>query len=429
MDIKELYDVFRGSSGISTDSRTVGRGELFFALKGDRFNGNTKAKEALHKGAVKAVIDEEQYQSDDTILVDDVLATLQELARYHRSLVDIPVLGITGSNGKTTSKELIVAVLSQRYRVSATAGNYNNHIGVPLTLLRADRSADIWIVEMGTNAPGEIAFLAEMAAPTHGIITNIGKAHLEKLIDLEGVYREKTALYDEVLNNNGLIFKNLSDPYLAKYDVPDDKVKNYRMSSNEVGRIEPIDNGELFLIAKLNTEEGSHTLNTQLVGDYNLNNISAALSIGHHFGVKTDQMVRAINAYTPDNMRSQCVKTEKNTIILDAYNANPSSMMASLRTFCQGVSTEPKVLILGDMLELGSEAENAHQEIVKFATAQDGVELYLVGPIFRTVHSGDMTFDTVDDLIAQVQKHPIESSQVLIKGSRGVKLEKIITYL
>lgn len=432
--VEGLYDKFNRSVGVSTDTRTLRSGELFFALRGPNFDGNTMAAKAIEAGALYAVIDNPNFAIENkTLLVQDSLKALQQLASYHRSKQNIPVIGITGSNGKTTTKELISAVLSSDFKVHCTKGNYNNHIGVPLTILNADSAADLWLIEMGTNQPGDIAFLCDIAKPNYGLITNIGIAHLEKLIDLEGVFREKSALYDAVLQSEGILFINQSDPYLCQYNMPELTVAgrvDYKLTTCPYGDIEEeVSTTGLLsvnIIEKVNKEK--YPCFTQLFGSYNINNIAAALTIAAHFGLKLEDAIGAISRYTPTNMRSQQLQTERNTIIIDGYNANPSSMRASLGAFLETASHH-SIAIVGDMLELGDDAPRYHSEIVDMLKTS-GMEYYLVGPIFKGVSQGDVrAFINVIQLLDHIKQEPIVSKEVFIKASRGIRLEKLLDWL
>jgi len=434
ISVEGLYDEYDKSVGVSTDTRTLSPGQLFFALRGPNFDGNTMAAKAIETGAQCAVIDNPNFAiAGKTLLVQDSLKALQELALLHRSKQNIPVIGITGSNGKTTTKELIYAVLSSQYKVHCTKGNYNNHIGVPLTILNADSAADLWLIEMGTNQPGDIAFLCDIANPNYGLITNIGMAHLEKLIDLDGVFREKTALYDAVIHQDGILFINQSDPYLCQYNTPELTVAgrvDYKVTTCPYGDIEEELSATGLLRVNIveKTSKEIYPCPTHLFGSYNINNIAAALTIAAHFEVTMEDAIAAISNYTPTNMRSQQLQTEQNTIIIDGYNANPSSMRASLGAFLETAS-QHSIAIVGDMLELGDDAPRYHSEIIEMLRSS-GTEYYLVGPIFKEVSSGGRhAYVDVMQLLDHIKQVPIQSKQVFIKASRGIRLEKILDVL
>ena len=356
-NISDLYSVFRKHNQVSTDSRQIIPGSIFFALKGDNFNGNKYAKAAIEAGAVCAVIDEAEYESKHTFLVDDVLEALQQLALHHRKQFVIPVIAITGSNGKTTTKELTNAVLSQHFHVTATKGNLNNHIGVPLTLLGITNETEIAIIEMGANHRGEIASLCEIANPTHGLITNIGKAHLGGFGGYEGVIKAKGELYNFLRENNSIAFVNHDNPLLMKL-------------SEGMNRVGYGTNKGLFASGRVNgntsnleldwiSEKGIVRIKTNLIGDYNFENVMAAICIGSDLGVPCEKIKTTISSYNPSNSRSQAMKTGRNSIVLDAYNANPSSMKAAIENFIKLEATH-KMVILGDMLELGDESLDEH---------------------------------------------------------------------
>lgn len=432
MNINDLYDIFLQSSGVVTDSRQAGKDCLFFALKGEKFNGNDFAEGALEAGAICVVVDEPRNLPDGKyFLTTNVLTTLQELAQLHRSRLGLTILGITGSNGKTTSKELIHSVLAQKFQVAATKGNLNNHIGVPLTLLSFDSTTQIGIVEMGANHIGEIARLCEIALPDCGLITNIGKAHLEGFGSLEGVIQAKTELYRHLQSTGGTIFFNYDNSVLrsalGSYNQSLCYGKNRRCRvSGEITRWDP------FLQVSLQIDDDTITIDTHLVGDYNLDNVLAAAVAGIFFGVDSQVIKDGISSYVPANNRSQMVKGASNTIIMDAYNANPSSMQASIRNFLH-LSPEglQKVMILGDMLELGAYADAEHQAIVDETSHQKGIQVYLVGAHFMEVTASMEChqFPDVQSLKEYLSQQPIRNAQVLLKGSRGIHLEELMETL
>jgi len=423
IDIKVLYEHFKSSSGICTDTRKIIPGSIFFALKGPTYNANEFALNAIKGGAAYAVVDDENLpDSPSFILVDDVLSTLQELAKYHRSQQDIPVIGITGSNGKTTTKELISRVLAKKYKTFATKGNLNNHIGVPLSILSITPEVEIAIIEMGANHIGEIESLCEISKPTHGIITNIGKAHIEGFGSFEGVMRAKTELYQYLMNHNGEVFINSKDLILANMAKRFPKPNFFP------------DQGDYFE-AKLVVanpfvsykSENGETVKTHLIGSYNFINICAALCIGKFFEVNPKLANEAVKDFVPDNNRSQVLNKNGNTIFLDAYNANPDSMNVALVNF-ESIQAENKVVILGDMNELGSISKKEHQNLV-VRTAEKFQKIFLCGPLMqdaRHYNPKALWFPNPEELIAHLQEAPIRNSLILIKASRGIGLERVV---
>jgi len=430
MTTEDLYNNFKSASGVITDSRKIVVGSMFFALKGEKFNGNKYASEALDKGAACAIIDEKEYFIDDrTILVDDVLKTLQQLAYFHRKKLEIPILAITGSNGKTTTKELIAAVLSTKYNISFTQGNLNNHIGVPLTLLGIDENTELGIVEMGANHPGEIKMLSEIADPDYGIITNIGRAHLEGFGSFEAIRKTKSELFDYLkTKKKGIVFFNNDNPILTEITQKiHDKVSFGTSGANL--------NGELmqsppFIHAKVHFPKGILYLNSKLTGNYNFENIMAAACIGNYFNVDPLDIQKAITNYKPQNNRSQLIEKNGLKIIMDAYNANPTSMQASIESF--GASfPDPKFLILGDMLELGNDAQSEHSVILKQIKKHSFSEVFLVGSVFTETakNSSFNTFNNSEELCQHLSTNPVKKGAILIKGSRGIQLEKVLQFL
>lgn len=428
MQIEKLYQLYLESTGVSTDTRHIAEGQLFFALKGVRFNGNQWAQQALASGASYAIIDEQEHLKDDRmIVVDDVLLCLQQLARYHRLQYNNPVIGLTGSNGKTTTKELMHLILSLEYDVNTTEGNYNNHIGLPLTLLRGRLEQDFWLVEMGTNAPGEIELLCEIAQPNYGLITNIGAAHLEKLIDLDGVYQEKTSLFRSVLDRSGSIFINRGDDYLRSFeDDASARSISYTAGSCGYGDL-ALKDSKPYLSFELRGDQGRiFEFTSNLVGRYNQDNISAALTVGAQFGVSIESAIKAISSYVPDNMRSQLKQTDRNLLVLDTYNANPTSMKASILSFIQSGYNEP-LCIIGDMLESGTQVLEQHKEIEELLISSN-VPYYLVGHSFAMI--SDHAYCDVDTLKAHLaERGTIENKTVLLKASRGIALERLLDLL
>ena len=421
MSAIELYNLFLQSTGVSTDTRTVCEGNLFFCLKGENFDGNKFAKDALEKGASFVVVDDKDYQlNEQCILVDNALKTLQELAHFHRQKLHIPIIGITGTNGKTTTKELLYAVLSKKYKVSATQGNLNNHIGVPLTLL-AVNSADtqIAIVEMGANHIGEIAELCQISQPDYGIITNIGKAHLEGFISIDGVIQTKRALYHAVKEKNGTIFINADDELLMSL-------------SENINRISYGENGDykgkmvsknVFLTFKLS--DYSVEIQTQLAGNYNFANALAAAAVGLHFGISIENVKSALETYKPDNNRSQLIQKGNKTIIIDAYNANPSSMQAAIENLLK-ISSPHKVVLLGDMFELGNDSLVEHQKIVDTIRNSAIEQVYLLGENFSKTDADNSWKYTDVDALKNALKQLPDNSVLLIKGSRSMKMERFL---
>ncbi len=425
MNTPTLYTIFNNYSTITTDSRNIPVNSIFFALKGENFNGNVYASDALTKGAAFAVIDEPEYALDDRyILVDDVLTSLQQLARHHRDQLKLPILAITGTNGKTTTKELVAAVLSKKFKVNFTQGNLNNHIGVPLTLLSMNKDTEFGVVEMGANHPGEIKLLCEIANPDFGIITNIGKAHLEGFGSFEGVIKTKSELYDFLRAKKAKCFLNADNPLLIRQAKELQQICYGKSTGNFMaGELASTNNQ---LVVKTLFPKGWLYLKSKLVGDYNFENLLAAACVGKYFEVDPLKIQEALADYTPSNNRSQLIKKEKNTIIMDAYNANPSSMMAALVNF-SSINGENKCLILGDMLELGQTSGEEHQKIVDYIEEQKFTDVYLVGPQFMNTlcREEKKKFDRVELLSYFLQTHTLENKLILIKGSRGIHLEKI----
>lgn len=415
MEIEQLHKLFIEHQLIDTDTRKIRERSIFFALKGDNFNGNKFANEALRKGAQWAVIDESEYVSDKTILVDNVLKTLQKLANYHRNKLNTTIIALTGSNGKTTTKELINAVLSSKYKTSATIGNLNNHIGVPLTLLSMNAKTEIGIVEMGANHKKEIELLCEIAEPNFGYITNFGKAHLEGFGSVEGVIKAKSELYDFLRNSKGKVFINTDDQKQVEQSKGIDLITFNR------DEIKLIDSNP-FVKVHFKKE----IITSKLIGKYNFNNISAAISIGNYFKVPLNYIKNAIENYIPSNNRSQIIQKGTNKIILDAYNANPSSMEAAIQNFNQ-LKDENKIVILGDMFELGESSAIEHQKIAELAILSNFYKVYLIGKAFSTTSVKNafiyLNFESFKNSNASFQ---FKNATILIKGSRGMALERIL---
>lgn len=437
MDIKELYKLYLEHPCITTDSRDCPAGSIFIALKGESFNGNQFAASVLEKGCAYAIIDEPEYAKNDRfIVVKDCLQTFKDLAREHRRRFDIPVIGITGTNGKTTTKELIAAVLAQKYNVLYTQGNFNNDVGVPKTLFRLTEAHEIAVVEMGASHPGDIKTLAETAEPTCGLITNVGKAHLQGFGSFEGVIKTKCELYDFLrTREDGLVFLNADNEYLLN-EIDDEDTLWIAPYSTDPDKQESCISGEVISCSPflkfrwrepLMTleEEGRstkwHKVQTKLVGAYNIDNLLAAVAVGINFGVERKKICAALEEYTPSNNRSQMTVTEKNHLIVDAYNANPSSMMAALENF-QMMEVSGKMAILGDMRELGTASAEEHQRIVDYLAATNIKEVWLVGDEFAQTRCDYRKFKDVEEVKAAIQAQQPEGRHILIKGSNGIKL-------
>lgn len=426
MKIETLHNVFLESTGVCTDTRKIKKGCLFFALKGDNFNGNKFAQEALDKGARNVVVDEIDFHKNtgETILSSNALVTLQKLATYHRLFLKLPIIALTGSNGKTTTKELINTVLKQKFKTVATQGNLNNHIGVPLTLLSMKRDTEIGIVEMGANKIGEIEQLSNFVVPDFGYITNFGKAHLEGFGGVEGVIKGKTELYKHLKKHNKTVFVNSNDPKQLSH-------------SKELNRI-CFGNKEHDINIQLLTSKNqikvqfkNTIIQSNLIGNYNFSNIAAAIAIGNHFGVSTEDIKKAIEGYIPKNNRSQLLNVGSNQIILDAYNANPTSMLAALENFNEA-EAKHKILFLGDMFELGPDALKEHQYIASYIEKNKIGFTYLIGENFYKVQTNSdliCKFKSFEELKNQIIKNPPLNSLILIKASRGMALERVLEFL
>jgi UDP-N-acetylmuramoyl-tripeptide--D-alanyl-D-alanine ligase len=454
---EHLYQIYLQHPVISTDTRKIATGSLFFALKGEKFDANTFAEQAIGAGAAYAIIDNDSFQlNEQYILVNDVLTALQELARYHRKQLTIPVIGLTGTNGKTTTKELINAVLSQRFKTLATQGNLNNHIGVPLTILSIDSSHQVAVIEMGANHQKEIALLCSITQPTHGLITNVGKAHLEGFGGVEGVKIAKGELYDylsrevrksgspEDSNNTppdskGIPFINSNSPVLMEMRKARDfgnRAVFYGDAIDDLVSGEITENAPLLTLQWTNNTSGeSYSVNTQLTGAYNLDNILAAICIGVYFKLPASKINKGIEGYQPKNNRSQIVQTATNTLICDYYNANPSSMFVAIENLGQ-LTANRKVLILGDMFELGDESAAEHTALIQKALDTGVDERIFIGKDFQQASlskdHGPWTMDantfylTVEEAITGLKANPIKNSTILIKGSRGMALERLV---
>ncbi len=426
MKTEQLYNLFKESAGVTTDSRKVGKGDIFFALWGDNYNGNKFASEALEKGALWAVIDDPLFETERTILVDDCLFELQALAAYYRKVINVPVLAITGSNGKTTTKELVASIMAKKLRVHYTTGNLNNQIGVPLTILSAPPGTEMMIIEMGANHIGEIRTLCLIAKPDFGIITNIGTAHIEGFGSIDGVIKAKTELYEHLRKVNGIALYNDKNPLLTE--------KIFKMVNRAVPYSDPtgidliVDKmpSDLNLKITATYHHQTHIISTNLFGDYNLENVKASIAAGLFLGVEMKDIADAVENYQPSNNRSQIILTKNNTLICDSYNANPTSMSLVLEAF-SGISAEQKLVILGDMLELGEKSEEEHIKLLNELQSYKIEKALLVGHEFQKVtrKSGFKIFPDVPKLIDFLKSEPIKGNTILIKGSRKIGLEKI----
>ena len=431
MNLSALYQIFLDCQLVTTDSRNCPEGSLFIALKGESFNGNAFSGKALETGCAYAIIDEPEYAVEGDqryILVDNCLQTLQQLANYHRRQLGTRVIGITGTNGKTTTKELISAVLSQSHNILYTLGNLNNHIGVPSTLLRLKAEHDLAVIEMGANHPGEIKFLSEIAEPDCGIITNVGKAHLEGFGSFEGVIKTKGELYDFLRKKEGsTVFIHHDNAYLMNiagglnlipYGTEDDLYVNGRITGNSP---------YLTFEWKAGKDCETYQVQTQLIGEYNFPNALAAITIGLFFGVEAAKINEALAGYTPQNNRSQLKKTNDNTLIIDAYNANPTSMMAALQNF-RNMEVPHKMLLLGDMRELGAESAAEHQKIADYIKECDFEEVWLVGEQFAAAEHSFKTYPNVQEVIKELETNKPKGYTILIKGSNGIKLSSTVDH-
>ncbi len=432
MDIPSLYQHYLTSTGVSTDTRKIGQGNLFFALKGPNFNANEFASTALEIGAAGVVVDEPEVVPENDsryFLVDDVLQALQNLANHHRKRLQIPIIGLTGSNGKTTSKELLHVVLKQKYKTAATVGNLNNHIGVPLTLLAIEEDVEIAIVEMGANKVGDIKELCDIAEPTHGFITNIGKAHLEGMGGPEGVLKTKTELFQFLRENKGTVFINSQDPVLANMAKRFENPVMYPAKGDfcEVH----FEDADPFVRFRIGNEEKVHQ--SALIGAYNFGNIATALTAGKYFEVPLQDAVGAIVGYSPSNMRSQLVEKRSNLIIMDAYNANPSSMEVAIKTFGEMTGKKHKMVILGDMFELGNSTEEEHQKLGELVGRYSFDKICFTGNHIRFALSkapvSSLYFPDPFSFRNWLQDSKLEDYLILIKGSRGMKLEGLVDYI
>jgi UDP-N-acetylmuramoyl-tripeptide--D-alanyl-D-alanine ligase len=421
MITSELHKKYQECSGVSIDSRTISENQMFFALRGPNFDGHLYIESAFNGGAKYVVIEDEIYKSvSNTILVTNVEFALQNLARYHRSTLQIPIIGLTGSNGKTTTKELLACVLSQKYEVFATKGNLNNHLGVPISLLSIKQYHTIAIIEMGANHQGEIKFLSELSMPDYGLITNIGKAHLEGFGNIEGVRKAKTELFDFLRKINGQIFFDRADINLSKSILEEDKAIAY--DSSQIRILSE------FPYLKIVYEKYEYSVN--LSGGYNATNMLAAITIGQYFQITNKEISKGFIEYIPSNNRSEIKNTEFNVLILDAYNANPSSMKVSIENLYKA-NAKNKTLIIGHMLELGLESKLEHQELINYIKELGFKSVFLVGLEFQNANfpKDFYYFDDTTTLIKLLTKMPLKNHTILLKGSRGIALEKLIPYL
>jgi UDP-N-acetylmuramoyl-tripeptide--D-alanyl-D-alanine ligase len=419
MNIAQLYQLYSQTYLADTDTRKIRKGSMFFCLKGDNFNGNEFAEEALKSGANYVVIDEEKYKTNpNAILVENVLETLQKLANFHRKQLTIPIISLTGSNGKTTTKELINAVLSKKYLTAATTGNLNNHIGVPLTLLSMTPKTEIGIVEMGANHLKEIAFLCTIAEPNYGLITNFGKAHLEGFGDLEGVIKAKSELYDFLRLNNRTVFINTDDALQIKQSAG---INSIEFSNQNIKFVE----ANPFVKVQFK----STRIESNLIGKYNYNNIAVAVAVGDYFGISETDIKTAIENYIPANNRSQLIQKETNKIILDAYNANPTSMQAALENFAQ-LKDENKVVFLGDMFELGNDSKAEHEKIANLVDSYQFSKVFLIGKAFSATGAKNaFVSESYESFKNSINYSNINNATILIKGSRGMALERLLDLL
>ena len=427
MTIAQLYKLYLEHPYVETDTRRLREGCLFFALSGANFNGNTFASQALEKGAAYAIIDDRAFETGERcIVVDNVLSTLQHLARYHRLQLNIPFLAITGSNGKTTTKELIAAVLRKKFVTYATEGNLNNHIGVPLTILKIGQDAQMAIIEMGANHQKEIEGYCEIAMPDYGLITNCGKAHIEGFGGIEGVRKGKGELYDYLKANDGRIFRNTDLDYLK--DMAGGIKNEITYGSNNADYTgTPVMKGVFLGVRMANKYEGTE-IDTHLVGDYNFPNAMAAIAVGLHFGTTIKDIQQALAEYNPDNSRSQWLQKGSNHIILDAYNANPTSMRAAITNFAK-TDLPSKLLWIGGMKEMGTDELKEHRELVEFIQQYTWAQVVFVGKEFNGISQGYLWFENSADAANYIKVHHPENSAILIKGSRGSKMEVLLEAL
>lgn len=434
MDIKSLYAIFSKYPRISTDSRVCSKDSIFFALRGETFNGNLFAEKALELGCSYAVVDEdvevEKHYREKIIRVDNTLKALQQLANYHKRKLKIPILAITGTNGKTTTKELIAITLSKEFKVAFTQGNLNNQIGVPLTLLSMNKSHEIGVIEMGASHPGDIKELCEIAEPDFGIITNIGKAHIEGFKSFENIIETKCELYKYIGENGGKVFVNKDNDILLARSEGMNRIL-YGKNDSSLFASGVMANATPFLEFDWSFFDSSYRVKTKLVGEFNFENALAAVAVGKFFGINAERISSALEEYEPTNHRSQFKRTDKNDLIIDAYNANPTSMKASLDFFSSLPSSMPKAVILGEMKELGDSGKDEHHKMVAYLKKQPYELIYLIGKEFEGVDVGEnvLRFADVNELIDYLKSNPLTDHYILLKGSHSVQLEKAIEYI
>jgi UDP-N-acetylmuramoyl-tripeptide--D-alanyl-D-alanine ligase len=426
MNIEDIYKIYQLFPSIETDSRKLKKDDIFFALKGPNFNGNNFAKQALESGAAYVVADEPlSFQSERIIQVENVLETLQQLAKYHRKQFKIPFIAITGSNGKTTTKELLHEVLSTTFKTYTTKGNLNNHIGIPLTILKIKPDAEIAVIEMGANHLNEIAGYCEYAQPNYGLITNIGKAHLEGFGSEENVKKGKGELFQYLKNHEGTVFVNTDDPAVFDLSKPINNSIFYGSKSENVKGV--IEKNDPFIEVKIEGEK-PFTIQTNLVGAYNLPNVLAAVCVGKYFKIENEKIKSAIENYQPSNSRSQLIQTGSNSIILDAYNANPGSMKAAIENFAK-MKGDKKILLLGSMMELGNDSKKEHADIVSLIDQNKWHVVALVGKNFKEIKSSYTNFENSLQARDWLRNIKVENAQILIKGSRSMQMEKVLEAL
>lgn len=423
MNIDKIYKIYQQFSSVQTDSRKIEKNDIFFALKGPNFNGNQFARQALNTGAAYVVADEPVGFEDERIIqVNDVLETLQQLAKYHREQFLIPFIAITGSNGKTTTKELLHAVLSTTYQTYTTKGNLNNHIGIPLTILKIKQDAEIAVIEMGANHQHEIEGYCQYAQPTHGLITNIGKAHLEGFGGEEGVKKGKGELFQYLKNNDGTVFVNTDDGAVYDLSKPINNAIFYGSKSENAKGV--IEKNDPFIEVKIE-DKTSFTIQTNLVGSYNLPNVLAAVCVGKYFKVEVEKIKNAIENYQPSNSRSQLIQKGSNSIILDAYNANPGSMKAAIENFAK-MKGDQKVLLLGSMMELGTDSRKEHEAIISLVGQHEWNAVVLVGKNFNEIKNDFINFENAEQASVWLKNQNLQNAQILIKGSRSMQMEKVL---
>ena len=428
MEIDDIYSLFSKSSGISTDTRTINKKNLFFCLKGENFNGNSFIDQAIDLGASFVIYDEKKlnHKSEKTIKVKNALETLQLLAKHHRSKFKIPIIGLTGSNGKTTSKELINSVLSQKFNVTSTSNNFNNHIGVPLTILEINRKTDLAIIEMGANHLGEIDLLCSIADPNIGYITNFGKAHLEGFGGIEGVIKGKSELYEYIRKKKGVVLVN-NDDSIQREKSRGIKTFSFGKSKNSNYLTYNTTSNKSLCEASLNNKK----IKSNLYGEYNFENINASIAMGIHFNLSFEQIKNGIKNYIPKNNRSEIIRTKNNLILADSYNANPTSMKVSIQSFIK-LRDIKKILILGDMHEIGKTSLIEHETILSSIKRNEDLKIFLVGKIFNQLKFNSeriQFFYKINELISHLKKNLIMDYTILIKGSRKINLEKVIPFL